>query len=242
MKHRASIFYPAEAGASFDWDYYMNRHLPLAVGTSMRHSGIIACDADRPFQMSGNYAPHAAVCLVYFDGAQSMANFRSFFDTGHPDSADIGNDEHNYTTIAPLMVFSEYTEHSIEGGSDLELSCRMRFMFPSSGESAFDHDYFKAISEQVLIGRIAPYVNVRHAQIDRCTSDIPADSVPAYDAIWTLYGADREIGDAFLGFMDGEGGTAVREDLSRVSSRPPQIMVSELLRFDLAKTAPYKNR
>jgi hypothetical protein len=44
--HRCSIIYNAGPGDTFNWDYYLSNHIPLAVGRSLRHSPVVKCEPD----------------------------------------------------------------------------------------------------------------------------------------------------------------------------------------------------
>ena len=98
---RVVIVYPRGRDNRFDWSYYVDRHLPLAVGTSMRHSAVTHCDCDRPLDPASDVT---AVCIVHFRDRDAVEDFSTFFGTGHPESLDIVADEPNYTDITPRFM------------------------------------------------------------------------------------------------------------------------------------------
>ena len=92
---KMSVLYPATEGAEFDHDYYVNKHVPLAIktwglpeNTSMIEKGI-----------NGPYV--AAVHFVFEDMEKMGAAL------GAPGTADVTADVANYTTIQPVTQISE---------------------------------------------------------------------------------------------------------------------------------------
>lgn len=217
---RISITYPATAGATFDWNYYMNNHLPLAVGTSMRHSSLNFCDADRPINP---VTPHAAVCMVHFESESGMQDFCDFFAEGHPDSEKIGADEINYTTIKPGMTAGE-CELS---GEPRDSGHRLKIFFPQvEGLQLSRQDVREAQTK--ILKDIAP---ISSAETDYCRSGLVKNSAPDYSIIWTLYLDDRDQA------------LVLEPDLSSLEAlcqANAQVMVSEVMPFDLDLTAPYR--
>ena len=90
---RLSVMYPKTEGASFDHDYYRDKHVPLAVKTW----GLDGAEIDKG--VDGPYV--AAVHFQFADLAAAQAAM-SAAGTGEV-IADIAN----YTTIQPVMQTSE---------------------------------------------------------------------------------------------------------------------------------------
>ena len=218
--YRITITYPTTEGARFDWTYYMNNHLPLAVGTSMRHSGLNFCDADRPINTS---SPHAAVCMVHFDSKKSMRDFCDFFVNGHPDSETIGADEINYTTIKPGMTTAECDSND----GPLLAPCRIKIFFPMSDSAESSRQAISEAQSAILGGN----ESVSWTESDYCLSGLAEGSAPDYSLIWTLNFDDREAALAF------DADLSVLEDLCHSRA---QLMVSEVMTFDLSLTAAYR--
>ncbi|MCC7413744.1 MAG: hypothetical protein IT495_19175 [Gammaproteobacteria bacterium] len=236
IDHRVSIIYRARAGARFDWAYYLERHLPLAVGVSMRHASITACDVDRP--LADIAAPHVCICVVHFADVAAMDAFRGFFHTGHPESHRILADEPNYTTIEPVFVAG--AARTVTHGGDAPPApgaFRLRLMFPAPAGTQFDHGYFAAIAETVLRERLLPLVPVLCTQTDGMLSGVAPQSTPAYHAIWSLYLPSRAAVDTCLGLLHGPAGVAIRADLGRVTTVAPEILAAEVVAFDLRLAA-----
>ena len=93
---RVSVFYPTTEGASFDHDYYKNKHIPLCLKTW----GISDAEIDK-----GVNGPYVAAVHFKFESMDALGAAM-----GNPGTADIMADVANYTTIAPVMQTSEIVE------------------------------------------------------------------------------------------------------------------------------------
>ena len=90
---RFSVFYPVTEGASFDHDYYANKHVPLALETW----GLESAQIDKG--VNGPYV--AAVHFVF----ESMEAFGAAL--GAEGTGAVMADTANYTTITPVTQTSE---------------------------------------------------------------------------------------------------------------------------------------
>ena len=91
-----SILYPREAGATFDFDYYMSTHMPLVSKLWTKHgmTGWHVCklDSDSP------YIVHA---LMHWE---SMDNFKAVIAN---DSEEVMADVKNYTNKLPITLMGD---------------------------------------------------------------------------------------------------------------------------------------
>lgn len=90
---RLSVYYPTTEGASFDHDYYRDKHVPLAVRTW----GLSSAEIDK-----GVDGPYVAAVHFKFDSLEAMQTAM-----GSPGTGDVLADVANYTTIAPVLQTSE---------------------------------------------------------------------------------------------------------------------------------------
>jgi uncharacterized protein (TIGR02118 family) len=90
---RLSVLYPKTEGASFDHDYYRDKHVPLAVKTW----GLDGADIDK-----GVDGPYVAAVHFQFASLEAMQAAMGGAGTG-----DVIADVANYTTIQPVMQTSE---------------------------------------------------------------------------------------------------------------------------------------
>ncbi len=90
---RFSVFYPETEGATFDHDYYVNKHVPLAVETW----GVSGADIDK-----GLNGPYVAAVHFTFDSQEALGAALGSEGTGAV-MADVAN----YTTIQPVIQTSE---------------------------------------------------------------------------------------------------------------------------------------
>lgn len=90
---RMSVLYPKTEGASFDHDYYRDKHVPLAVTTWGLDGAQIEKGIDGPYEAAVHFT---------FDSIEAMGAAM-----GVPGTADVMADVANYTTIVPVMQTSE---------------------------------------------------------------------------------------------------------------------------------------
>jgi uncharacterized protein (TIGR02118 family) len=90
---RLSVFYPVTEGASFDHDYYRDKHVPLAVRTW----GLTTAEIDK-----GVDGPYVAAVHFTFDSLDAVQQAMAAEGT-----ADVLADVANYTSIAPVLQTSE---------------------------------------------------------------------------------------------------------------------------------------
>ena len=99
-----TIAYPASPGAHFDWDYYLNKHVPMVsklLGPAVREvsidKGLGGADKDAP-------APFVAIATMRFDSVEA------FEAAAAPHTAEIMADIAKFTDIKPVIQVS-----SVEG-------------------------------------------------------------------------------------------------------------------------------
>jgi uncharacterized protein (TIGR02118 family) len=90
---RVSVYYPKTEGATFDHDYYRDKHVPLACKTW----GLSGAEIDR-----GVDGPYEAAVHFKFDSLEAVGAAM-----GSPDTGAVMADVANYTTITPVLQTSE---------------------------------------------------------------------------------------------------------------------------------------
>ncbi|MCU1378939.1 MAG: Ethyl tert-butyl ether degradation EthD [Acidimicrobiales bacterium] len=90
---RFSVLYPASDDATFDHDYYANKHVPLAVKTW----GLDGAEIDR-----GVNGPYVAAVHFTFESMDAMGAALAA-----PATAEVMADVANYTNISPVTQTSE---------------------------------------------------------------------------------------------------------------------------------------
>ena len=90
---RFSVFYPKTDGAAFDHDYYVSKHVPLAVSTWSPKAAEIDKGVDGPYE--------AAVHFTFESRDEMNAAL------GSPGTGELFADVANYTTIQPVTQTSE---------------------------------------------------------------------------------------------------------------------------------------
>ena len=90
---RFSVLYPATDGATFDHDYYANKHVPLAEQTWGLSGAVIE---------KGINGPYVAAVHFTFESQDAMNAA-----LGSPGTGEVMADVANYTTITPVTQTSE---------------------------------------------------------------------------------------------------------------------------------------
>jgi uncharacterized protein (TIGR02118 family) len=98
-----SILYPATAATRFDFDYYVNTHMPRAIELLSPHPGYLGVDIARGLAggAPGASPAYIALCLYKF---RTVDEFLAAF---LPNAPELQGDMANYTNIEPLIQFSE---------------------------------------------------------------------------------------------------------------------------------------
>jgi uncharacterized protein (TIGR02118 family) len=98
---KVSIFYPAKPGSHFDVDYYLDTHMPLALGllgSAVKaisvEIGMLGGNPDQP-------PPFTAICGFTCDTIQA------FTDAFLPNADVLQSDIPKFTDIAPVIQVSE---------------------------------------------------------------------------------------------------------------------------------------
>jgi uncharacterized protein (TIGR02118 family) len=98
-----SSIYPKKEGCEFDFDYYLNKHMPRSIellSVAKGFNGVSVergMDIDEPMLESS----YVAMCHYYFD---SLDNFLAAFG---PHAEELQSDIANYTNIEPIIQINE---------------------------------------------------------------------------------------------------------------------------------------
>jgi uncharacterized protein (TIGR02118 family) len=101
---RMHVVFPASEGATFDWDRYVNEHLPLAREKLTPH-GLLRINAQRCAQGPDGQAPaHLAIVTLDFETADG---FREAFAQVAP---DLIAHVPTFTNAQPSFSFGQVAE------------------------------------------------------------------------------------------------------------------------------------
>ncbi len=100
---RISILYPNKAGATFDFEHYVNVHMPMAVELLGKHPGYRGVTVERGVGgMEPNSPPtYIATCHFLFTSVEA------FFEAFLPNAEALQGDMPNYTDIVPTIQSGE---------------------------------------------------------------------------------------------------------------------------------------
>ena len=97
-----SALYPNEPGSSFDYDYFLHKHVPLCKGTlAIYGPGRPASDARRPVRWMAALHPIRSVALLTF---RSLEDFQNAVQAH---GQEILDDIPNFTSVQPLVQINE---------------------------------------------------------------------------------------------------------------------------------------
>ncbi len=91
--------YPRKNGYRFDFDYYLNIHMPMSIGRLAGAKGFQGVSVERGISIDEPKieSSYVAMCHYYFD---SLENFMAAFT---PHAAELQGDIKNYTDIEPII-------------------------------------------------------------------------------------------------------------------------------------------
>ena len=97
---RASAMYPNQPGVKFDWDYYMNKHIPAV--RKLANVGLVRIEVDKGMGAGqpGAQAPFVCMAHMYFNNMEDM---QKFMVAGSGLMADVVN----FTNVQPQLQISE---------------------------------------------------------------------------------------------------------------------------------------
>lgn len=98
---KVSVFYPGAEEKHFDYDYYVNNHVPLVANTLGEALKDVSYDKGIGGGTPGSPAPFVAMANLYFN---SMDEFGAPFAAAAP---TLMSDLPNFTNIAPVVQISE---------------------------------------------------------------------------------------------------------------------------------------
>ncbi|KAA6456464.1 EthD family reductase [Acidobacteria bacterium AB60] len=98
---KVSIFYPSSPESHFDVDYYLNTHMPLAIGLLGSAVKAVSVDIGILGGTPQQQPPFTAICNFTCDTVEA---FTSAF---LPHADVLQNDIPKYTNIAPVIQVSE---------------------------------------------------------------------------------------------------------------------------------------
>jgi uncharacterized protein (TIGR02118 family) len=100
---KISILYPHSPGARFDFDHYIQRHMPRSIELLSAHPGFRAVSVERGVGGAepGSPPAYTAACFFTFDTVES------FLAAFMPHAAELQADMPNYTDITAQIQFNE---------------------------------------------------------------------------------------------------------------------------------------
>ena len=98
---KVSILYPNTPGGRFDFDYYLETHMPMSI--RLLGARVRGVSVERGIDAVDPGSPPAFVALCHFTCDSRQAFEAAFL----PHAAVLQGDMPNYTDIVPVIQFSE---------------------------------------------------------------------------------------------------------------------------------------
>ncbi len=98
-----SSIYQKKEGYKFDFDYYLNRHMPMSIKLLSQAKGFKGVSVEKGVDIEEPKikSSYVAMCHYYFD---SLENFMAAFG---PHAEELQGDIVNYTNIEPTIQINE---------------------------------------------------------------------------------------------------------------------------------------
>lgn len=98
---RVTFFYPNKPGSRFDADYYIDVHMPLAIGLLGPALKGVSAEIGVSSAMPDQPPPNAAIATFNFESLQA------FMAAVMPHYAELQADIPNYTDIEPVVQIGD---------------------------------------------------------------------------------------------------------------------------------------
>lgn len=97
---RVSVVYPGGPGMKFDWDYYMDKHIPAV--RKLTPMGLVRVEVDKGMGSAQPGAPAPFLCMahLHFNNMDDMQKCMGL-------SNELMADVPNFTNIQPQIQISE---------------------------------------------------------------------------------------------------------------------------------------
>lgn len=98
-----SSLYPRKEGGEFNFDYYLNEHMPRSIELLSSAKGFRGVSVERGVDLAEPKveSSYVAMCHYYFD---SLEDFMAAFG---PHAEELQGDIPNYTNIEPIIQINE---------------------------------------------------------------------------------------------------------------------------------------
>lgn len=98
-----SSIYKKKDGYTFDFDYYLNTHMPMSIDRLSNANGFMGVSVERGIEIEepNIESSFVAMCHYYFD---TLENFMAAF---MPHAEELQGDIANYTNIDPIIQINK---------------------------------------------------------------------------------------------------------------------------------------
>jgi len=102
-----SSIYPKKEGSTFDYDYYLNTHIPMSIEKLSNSNGFKGVSVERGISIETPSIESSfhAMCHYYFE------TLEEFLQAFEPHANELLDDVKNYTNIEPIIQINEVIIH-----------------------------------------------------------------------------------------------------------------------------------
>ena len=97
---KLTILYPSTPDGRFDFDYYLNKHMPLSLARQGAAVKSVLVEKGYDAAMPGTALAYVAICHFTYESQHA------FTDAFLPHAEELQGDIVNYTNITPVIQFS----------------------------------------------------------------------------------------------------------------------------------------
>jgi uncharacterized protein (TIGR02118 family) len=98
-----SSIYPKKEGSTFDYEYYLNTHMPMSIEKLSNSKGYQGVSVERGISIEAPSIESSfhAMCHYYFE---TLEEFMQAFE---PHAIELQEDIKNYTNVEPIIQINE---------------------------------------------------------------------------------------------------------------------------------------
>lgn len=98
-----SSIYPIKDDYRFDFDYYINKHMPMSIELLSKSKGFVKVSVERGIDIKNPKinSSYVAMCHYYFE------TIEDFMEVFGPNAEKLQEDIQNYTNIEPIIQINE---------------------------------------------------------------------------------------------------------------------------------------
>ncbi len=222
---KVSFFYKQQEGGKLDLDYFVNKHMPLAI-EKQRSLGLLSFEIEKGISGGSPEAeiPYIAVAHIGFESVEKFQ--KSFAEVGDELMADVAN----FTNIQPIVQISEVkANENIQDETDKH-KIKISFYYAEKKNGKLDMDYFINKHMQLAIKRQRD-LGLQTFEIKKgIAGGTPKAKVPYISIAHIGFESVEKFQNSFATV-----GEELMADVENFTNIQPTMQVSEILAKEIVK-------